>query len=135
MNSSGLIVQGDAEATLPADGGAEASKKGTKDSGGGAALVGDPDASSSPPSGSCTLHQSFSSAACDACMQASCCQVVNTCFDDPDCSALTQCEVQCLNSNDPNSCATACESRYSSKVQDFNAWLACGDQSCQVDCQ
>ncbi len=84
--------------------------------------------------GACVLKVSFKAGACDACVQASCCDVVNACYDDPSCMALFKCEASCLIGLPTPTCHSKCEAMYPAQVPTLKAAEGCPATYCQSSC-
>ncbi len=91
------------------------------------------DAGSAPDGASgCVVVPEFTSpsAACNACLQASCCQEINACMNSADCKELFGCRVFCTY----DGCEADCDAKWPAQVASFEAMVQCTKTSCASAC-
>jgi hypothetical protein len=81
--------------------------------------------------GSCPGDQSFTTQACQSCMDSMCCNEGVACASDPDCQSLIGCLQQC--GTDTN-CEDECAEIYSDAVQEYNDLGDCLTNDCDTPC-
>lgn len=74
----------------------------------------------------------YAAATCRDCMVRDCCDVVNACEADPQCSAGYECLARC--NKDDSACRIACEGDLPQTNEAFSAAKACRTSRCSVDC-
>lgn len=72
-------------------------------------------------------------AACQACLEQSCCTPALTCSNNADCLGLSNCLASCQTSNQP--CITGCQSLHAPGQASYNAFISCLQMSCAATCQ
>jgi hypothetical protein len=65
-----------------------------------------------PESGACVLPGSFGSPKCNECVATHCCAPLAACEADPECRALRDCNLPCLDVPDAGGCAGACIAKH-----------------------
>ncbi len=97
--------------------------------------------SSSSSSGStggptCTISITTNNATCDACLQSSCCSVVNACFNVSDCAALDSCVGGCVlpDGGTNQSCVSSCFAAHPNSQAALQAVYQCIGNSCSTSC-
>lgn len=91
-------------------------------------LASDPEPAPAPAA--CSTKLAYSSASCDACMQASCCDVDNVCAGDATCLKYLECASQCTTTD----CASACASAYPGGKRKLESLATCMDSRCSTSC-
>ncbi len=88
----------------------------------------------------------FGAAACDACVESSCCDAVNACFTVKDCQDLDKCIEDCVTADagpseggadagDPvKQCVQDCAAAHPSSASAWQKALSCVVQSCRTPC-
>ena len=99
-----------------------------------------PDATEELPP-SCTQDDgiSFGSDVCNKCMDSRCCQVIDPCYKDQDCSDLSDCITACLSGEagadaGPN-CRSDCRQQHPNSTAKYDAVVTCQGDSCGTECQ
>ncbi len=79
----------------------------------------------------------FGSAACNTCMDQSCCTQLAGCFEDPtgQCQELEDCLNSTVDAGDDGGFQQTCADLYPSAVDLHNAWADCQQSSCSTQCQ
>ncbi len=75
----------------------------------GASLSSDAPAAEAAPS--CALPGRFGSAKCETCVTEQCCDRLDACTGDRDCSILSSCTLACIQQPDAGACATECRAK------------------------
>jgi hypothetical protein len=96
---------------------------------------------------SCRLHKVYSSknATCNACAQATCCETLNTCFDDPRCDdEYVNCILACALLPDDaggdtggalRDCLADCATKHPAGKSEYDAAIACVEGACVAECK
>jgi hypothetical protein len=103
--------------------------------------VTDRDAQDKDDGGSCTdANQiSFGPPACNSCMDAHCCPAIDACFQNADCSDLSDCIDTCGNADagaDAGaSCRADCRSKHAGSLAKYDAVVSCQTSNCSLNCK
>jgi hypothetical protein len=81
---------------------------------------------------SCPGDQSYTTQACQTCMDAMCCSEGVACASDQDCQGLIGCLQSC--SSGDTLCEDECSDEYSDAVQEYNDLGDCLTASCDTPC-
>jgi hypothetical protein len=100
-------------------------------------------ASDAGDGGSCTLAFSIGEAACDSCMGTNCCDAVNGCATNAECSALNSCYDACVSTDSGSAdaggeltaCFDACDTAHPNGTATFDAINNCLQTNCSAQCQ
>ncbi len=111
---------------------------GTNDSGHGGGLFGGGRAGGIDASNGGTMGGSpgqciqTGNQACDACLNASCCDSILACEQNTSCTSLYQCLAACAQND--QSCIDQCISQYGDGKDALEQVLSCADQACTGKC-
>jgi hypothetical protein len=98
------------------------------------------DASSPTPSasadieaaGMCELPSEGYADSCNECLAARCCEPIETCKTQSDCSAQLECVVLCQYASDPSACSRACFAP--GRHPDYVRYDDCSFADCRSEC-
>lgn len=91
------------------------------------------DASSDGATGTACGNLSSPIAACEACLEQTCCTQAITCSNNAECFALTSCLKSCQPTDQP--CITGCQNLHTTGLPAYNGYVACLQTNCSVPCQ
>ena len=92
--------------------------------------AGGPGPGPAPDPGGASCGLTSGDAACDTCLNASCCTQTTTCVDDADCVALVRCYDACAD----DACAAACDSGHPGGLSKLDAVSTCAETTCKSQC-
>ena len=137
-----------AACTVTTSSGDDAGLFGDSGTGADTSTTGDSGSGGDTGSGSCTARSGvyadggadpidFGSAACNSCMDQSCCTAVGNCFEDPtgQCQEFEDCLNPTVDAGDDGGFQQTCQELYPSSVDLHNAWANCMQTSCNTQCQ
>lgn len=97
----------------------------------------EPAADAALADGGCASVPSYGSVQCNACIGEKCCEKLATCRADSTCRARIDCDLACLEGEDPPRCADDCAARLPDDAGTYQTFLDCvyGTPTCAFVCE